>query len=322
MKSFPKISIIVPAYNVEQYLPVCLSSIEQQTYQNFEVILVDDGSKDSTGEICDAIAAKDNRFKVIHQSNKGVSAARNVGIEVSIGDYICFIDSDDCVDKTFLEGFSFGFDISIQGYTIQKGNRQFNIKYSELSGYISQDVSKIFCLNNIHGAPYSKLCKANIIKNNNIIFPEGISLGEDVIFFLYYIKYCHSIYVSSACGYIYNKREGSLTDIYHPIDELIKKEKKIFLLYNCLFENGQFKQRFFHELSLFVVSKYYFCENIKTIQSLYLEDICEKYLSSCERILLRMSFPLFCFYALWRRRFKRRVLRFLFHHYNTTLLNI
>ena len=81
----PLISIIVPAYNIEQYLPVCLSSIEQQTYQNFEVILVDDGSKDSTGEICDTIAAKDNRFKVIHQKNQGVSAARNTGVKVATG---------------------------------------------------------------------------------------------------------------------------------------------------------------------------------------------------------------------------------------------
>ena len=76
----PLISIIIPAYNVEQYLTACLSSIEQQTYQNFEAILIDDGSKESTGDICDDIAAKDNRFKVIHQKNQGVSAARNVGL--------------------------------------------------------------------------------------------------------------------------------------------------------------------------------------------------------------------------------------------------
>lgn len=316
------VSIIVPVFNVEKYIETCVKSILQQTYTKFELILIDDGSTDCSGDICNHLGEEDNRIKVIHQSNKGVSAARNVGIEVSRGEYICFIDSDDCVDNNFLEGFCFDFDISLQGYSMQMGNRRSYIKYSELSGYNSQDVSKIFCLNNIHGGPYSKLCKANILKNNNIVFPEGISLGEDIIFFLQYIRYCHFIYVSSACGYIYNKREGSLTDIYHPIDELMKKEKKLFQLYDLLFANGQFKQRFFHELSLFVVSKYYFCENIKTIQSLYLKDICKKYLSSCEKILLRMSYPLFCFYALWRRRFKRRVLRILFHHYDTTLLNI
>lgn len=316
------VSIIVPVFNVEKYIETCVKSILQQTYTKFELILIDDGSTDCSGDICDHLSEEDNRVKVIHQSNKGVSAARNVGIEVSRGEYICFIDSDDCVDKNFLEGFSFDFDISIQGYSIQMENRRSNIKYSELIGDNPQDVSKIFCLNNIHGGPYSKLCKANIIKKNNIVFPEGISLGEDIIFFLHYIKYCHSIYVSASCGYIYNKREGSLTDLYHPIDELMKKEKVIFQLYDRLFENGQFKQRYFHELSLFVVSKYYFCENIKTIHSLYLEDICKKYLSPCEKILLRMSYPLFCFYALWRRRVKRRVLRILFHHYDTTLLNI
>ena len=79
----PLISIIVPAYNVEQYLTACLSSIERQTYQNFEVILIDDGSIDSTGVICDTVATKDDRFKVIHQKNQGVSVARNIGMRVA-----------------------------------------------------------------------------------------------------------------------------------------------------------------------------------------------------------------------------------------------
>ena len=181
----PLISIIIPAYNVEQYLPVCLSSIEQQTYQNFEVILIDDGSIDSTGDICDAIVGKDNRFKVIHQKNQGVSAARNVGLEVAAGEYICFVDSDDELRENFLNEFNFDYDISIQGYLLQDGENNYPISYREFLSF--DNVAKVYCLNDIHSSPFSKLCKAEIIKKNDIFFPEGISFSEDTIFFLKYI---------------------------------------------------------------------------------------------------------------------------------------
>lgn len=91
------LSIIVPVYNVEQYLPRCIDSILEQTFQNFELILVDDGSKDKSGEICDEFAKKDNRIIVIHQENKGVNTARNAGLDIATGSYITFVDSDDWI---------------------------------------------------------------------------------------------------------------------------------------------------------------------------------------------------------------------------------
>lgn len=90
-----KLSVVVPVYNVEEYLKRCVDSIINQNYPNIEIILVDDGSKDSSGKICDILAAKDKRIKVIHQSNGGLSAARNTGIDNATGDYIDFLDSDD-----------------------------------------------------------------------------------------------------------------------------------------------------------------------------------------------------------------------------------
>lgn len=92
-----KISIIVPVYKVESYLSRCIDSILAQTYQNFELMLVDDGSLDRCGEICDNYAKKDDRIKVIHQPNRGVSAARNAGLDLATGDYIGFVDSDDYI---------------------------------------------------------------------------------------------------------------------------------------------------------------------------------------------------------------------------------
>lgn len=92
-----KISIIVPVYNVERYIERCVESICQQTYTNTEIILVDDGSTDSSGKICDEIAVKDPRIRVIHQQNSGLSAARNAGLAVAKGEYIAFVDSDDYI---------------------------------------------------------------------------------------------------------------------------------------------------------------------------------------------------------------------------------
>ena len=101
----PKISVIVPVYNAEKYLHRCIDSILNQTFPDFELLLIDDGSKDQSGEICDEYAKKDSRVKVFHKENGGVSSARNVGIDNAVGEYICFCDSDDWVEKTWLLSF-------------------------------------------------------------------------------------------------------------------------------------------------------------------------------------------------------------------------
>ena len=99
------VSVIVPVYNVETYLEECIKSIVNQTYKNLELILIDDGSTDSSGEQCDSWAEIDNRIKVIHKENGGLSTARNAGLDVAKGEYICFIDSDDFVTENYLESF-------------------------------------------------------------------------------------------------------------------------------------------------------------------------------------------------------------------------
>lgn len=96
-------SIIVPVYKVEKYLERCVESIINQTFEDFELILIDDGSPDRCGAICDEYAAEDERIKVIHQKNQGVSVARNAGLDVATGDYICFVDSDDWIELDCLK---------------------------------------------------------------------------------------------------------------------------------------------------------------------------------------------------------------------------
>ena len=99
----PLISVIVPCYNVEEYLPKCIESILNQTYRNLEILLVDDGSPDNCGRICDEYAAKDSRIRIIHKKNGGLSDARNAALDVMTGEYVTFIDSDDYISKYFYE---------------------------------------------------------------------------------------------------------------------------------------------------------------------------------------------------------------------------
>ena len=138
------ISVIIPVYNVEKYIEKCIYSVINQTYKNIEIILVDDGSTDISGKICDDFEKKDYRIKVIHKKNGGLSDARNVGIDVSTGKYIVFIDSDDYVDKKHIEYLynmitKNNADISIC---------QFNIVYEnsdiQITDFTKKDTIKIF----------------------------------------------------------------------------------------------------------------------------------------------------------------------------------
>lgn len=105
---YPKlITVIIPVYNTEQYLTTCLDSLLQQTFQDFEVILIDDGSKDKTGEICDEYSSRFPKIKVIHQKNRGVSAARKIGLEMACGKYIISVDADDWMEEDMLESLFF-----------------------------------------------------------------------------------------------------------------------------------------------------------------------------------------------------------------------
>ena len=99
----PKVSVIIPVYQAEKYIKSCIDSILEQSFSDFELLLIDDGSTDQSGAICDNYAQMDKRVKVIHQKNAGVSAARNAGLEICCGEYVTFVDADDCIDRGFLE---------------------------------------------------------------------------------------------------------------------------------------------------------------------------------------------------------------------------
>ena len=224
------VSIIVPVYNVERYIAQCITSILAQTYQKFELILVDDGSKDKSGEICDFYAKQDKRILVFHNANQGVSAARNFGIEHASGSRLCFVDSDDWVDTTYLSDMLkyADYDFVIQG---MKHLGQ-ECRYKDESFVNNKDLFKKYIENAqrhdiLFNGPCSKLFKTEIVNTHKLRYDERISNGEDLLFNLSYMCYIKTTYIASTISYNYRVTEGSLTHRHIPIENTLKKSNII-----------------------------------------------------------------------------------------------
>ena len=181
----PLVSIIIPVYNVEKYLSACLDSVILQKYHDLEIILVDDGSSDRSGYICDLYAKQDRRIKVIHTDNNGVSSARNAGIECANGELICFIDSDDTVEENYIDSLVNAWvenksDLVICNIKDIYPNRIISKRRvgSRLTGVFREDYWKLIDLLRV---PVVKLYKKEIIKKYSILFPTYINTAEDQI---------------------------------------------------------------------------------------------------------------------------------------------
>ena len=209
------ISVIVPVYNVEAYLEKCVNSILHQTYKNIEVILIDDGSTDNSGAICEALAAADSRIKVLHKSNGGVSSARNLGIAVASGAYICFVDSDDWIEPTMYEemlSFMEKEQLDLVECGINLVTNNISNKYIEkpsivLSGkdaLIRHLDSKNRTVQSLpRTAVWSKLFKKEFWKTNR--FPVG-EIHED------YLLTCKALYEAKSVGLLRRGLLNHLTD--------------------------------------------------------------------------------------------------------------
>lgn len=212
-----KVSVIVPIYNRQKYLARCFDSIINQTETELEIILVDDGSADSSGRICDAYAKKDKRLRVLHKANGGVSSARNAGIDAMTGDYCCFVDSDDYIFENYIAVLlgnlkSNHCDLSVCGLskTDDAGDSNsvtvLNRKEAQLSLLNETD--------GIRGYIGGKLFKTDVIKKKNIKFDETQTLAEDLLFLFDYLMCCQSenaVCVSDSKLYYYeNSSMGAL----------------------------------------------------------------------------------------------------------------
>ncbi len=242
----PEISVIVPVYNVEKYLNECIESILAQTFVDFELILVDDGSTDRSGAICDRYAERDSRVKVIHKENGGVSSARNIGIEESKGDFITFIDSDDMIDDDYLmeairEICKQGCDVYFSGLYMETWNRQSIIDTKKYTITNPEKYSIKELLDNLEikypliciCGPWCKLFRSDLIKKNNIKFDTSMLLGEDTNFNIDILEKCRNVFFSEKCFYHYRRgNDDSLFSRFHmDVFEIYKKvSKKILAL--------------------------------------------------------------------------------------------
>lgn len=220
MTTRPYISIILPCYNSEKTLSQCIESILSQTFQDFELILVDDGSTDSTGGICDKFAQNNNRIVVIHKINGGVSSARNEGLKNVRGQYVTFCDSDDKVKPNWLKSFvdiADDVDFAAQGMETISPDRTSYLQTIKTHGRISaKELTSELMKACILGYTFIKLFRRSIIEDNNLRFDEKLRFKEDDTFVFQYLKYAKKCSSTSDANYIYyapsaNKDYGTST---------------------------------------------------------------------------------------------------------------
>lgn len=226
------VSVIVPVYKAEKFLNRCIDSILAQTYENFELILIDDGSPDNCGKICDEYAQKDERIKVVHQKNAGASAARNQGIETATGKWIAFVDADDLIQSNYLE------------YMISEGNNADLIISSNL--FIQQkqsilykrrqDIFKYISLVQYsNGFLWSKLFKRHIIVENGLKMDPHIRFMEDNLFIIDYLlnsqtiqTLCHNFYQLTLEDFIPSEKYNlKINEIIYIVEQYEKRREKL-----------------------------------------------------------------------------------------------
>ena len=215
----PLVSVIIPIYNVEEYLSECINSIISQTYRNIEIILVDDGSPDASGSICDEYALKDERIRVVHKKNGGLSSARNAGLEIANGQYITFVDSDDWVAPTFLDEhvsqiLEYCGDISFGGkilYTSHEIQEELCPIRNEVVGP-EEIVSRMIYDREIGVSAWGKVYKKELF--DEIRFPEG-EIHEDVAIIYTVIAKCTKVCVISKALYYYRNNPGGISKQFY-----------------------------------------------------------------------------------------------------------
>lgn len=221
MKQSYKVSVVIPVYNVENYLQQCVNSVLNQTYQNLEIILVDDGSMDRSPAICDEYAAKDSRILVIHKRNGGASSARNQGICAATGAYILFLDSDDylaphAVECYMTAALQDNADVVCSGYaTFGGSSKQYEattavLHHGDIIGHYFEYAGKY-----INYASWAKLFRMEVLSSNHILYHESQLCCKDHTFNVTVYRHCNTVSVIKEALYFYNDcNEGSLSKRY------------------------------------------------------------------------------------------------------------
>jgi glycosyltransferase involved in cell wall biosynthesis len=272
------ISIVMPIFNAECFLSKAIDSVINQTLKDWELLLIDDGSNDSSLNICNEYAIKDTRIKVIHQKNKGVSIARKVGIELAQGEYSIHVDADDWIDPTALEDLYIkakteNADIVISDYFINENNKQF-ISRQNLNSF-NPNLILIEILNNkLFGALWNKLIRTNLYKKYNAQFFHGINYCEDVLICAQILKHLEvKVAYLNKAFYHYTINNNSIT---HKISRKSYESRKLFQtkLYEILVDPIYKEAKSITTLGIFVEG---FMNNCLTKEEIHDEFIKNQY---------------------------------------------
>lgn len=265
------ISVIIPAHNVEGFLSDCLDSVMDQTYSNLEIIIIDDGSTDGTGTICDQYAMKDGRIRVEHQVNSGAATARKKGIQLSKGKYLCFVDADDRIDPSMIEYFAVNIgdcDLITSGCHIEtSGGTWFQRDDLFAPGIyeIRPEPNNYFLRNFITfddrmedgvlpflwNKMYKKEIAAEVIENVDL----KICYAEDRDFLFQYILKCETIRITHMCLYYYRYHRGSITKSINK--SFMKDLNNLYLSLEHVFRQHPANKELMHQLQLFILSRIY-----------------------------------------------------------------
>lgn len=213
MRERPLISVIVPVYKAEKYLDRCIQSIIDQTYENLEIILVDDGSTDNCPAMCDAWAEKDSRVQVIHKENGGVSSARNMALDCATGDYVTFVDADDWVEPNAVEilleqAVSTGSDIVVGNYYFDYVDKSDSQPLdAEKQVWKQDEIVRAYVLDHIRPEVHNKLYAGASM--GDLRFDPSIGYGEDLLFNYYAFSKAHVVAQTDVCCYHYLQSSGN-----------------------------------------------------------------------------------------------------------------
>lgn len=308
----PEFSVIIPVYKVEDYIARCINSVLEQTVRDFELILIDDGSPDKSGRICEEFATLDNRIRVVHQKNLGVSHARNIGIKMAMGKYVTFIDSDDEVENDYLASM---MEANERTDLVICGVKHINSEgvlwcvtncLSRIDDEMNTSNILYMYKNKMGDSVCSKRFKRTIIEKNKLYFDENINLGEDSCFLARYLCKCNTIEFVEKATYKYYKYPQKTLSYYDDtyVQKLeINNEKIESILeqyYVDITKNLVWKQRCFsiYYYAIFYVlrskeysdkEKYQSLKSILKMEKLqpYLAEL-DKYMSEDSRIIRKI----------------------------------
>jgi len=211
----PLVSIIIPVWNAEQFIEKCVCSVLAQTFRSLDIILIDDGSTDGSGDICKRLAAEDPRVRYVSKRNEGPSSARNAGLDVATGDWLLFVDADDWLEPDYIQNFlsdgAPGADsLCFQGCKFVRGNN----KIREMRFVEASSQGNLIAKNNLlaRWEPWGKLFNLHIIREHHLRFDESLDMSEDALFFFGYLNWVTRIKITTGSGYCYRQTEaGALT---------------------------------------------------------------------------------------------------------------